>query len=99
MRRNVLLSRYNKQYNRYMENILEVAAIDAAYARIGGMIRRTPVLDWGAPGGGSWQPSVGTRLTLKLEQVQITGSFKVRGALNLILDLPDAERARGLVTA
>src|SRR5690349_17147843 len=81
-----------------MQN-LELAAIDAAYTRIGGIIRRTPVLDWATPGGGSWQPPAGTHLTLKLEQVQITGSFKVRGALNLILDLPEAERARGLVTA
>ena len=56
------------------------------------------MLDWGTPGD-AWQPPPGQRLTLKLEQLQLTGSFKVRGVLNLLADLPETERARGLVTA
>lgn len=36
---------------------------------------------------------------LKWENKQITGSFKLRGALNKILSLADWERERGLVTA
>lgn len=36
---------------------------------------------------------------LKLENLQPTGSFKVRGALNKVLSLSDPERARGIVTA
>jgi len=36
---------------------------------------------------------------LKLECVQVTGSFKARGALNRLLALSDAERARGVVAA
>ncbi len=36
---------------------------------------------------------------LKLENLQRTGSFKDRGALNRLLDLSDAEMARGVVTA
>jgi threonine dehydratase len=40
-----------------------------------------------------------TRVSLKLENLQHTGSFKVRGALNKILSLADHERARGVVTA
>jgi len=36
---------------------------------------------------------------LKLECVQVTGSFKARGALNKLLSLSDAERARGVVAA
>src|SRR5689334_1226270 len=36
---------------------------------------------------------------LKCENLQRTGSFKVRGAYNRIARLPDAERARGVVAA
>jgi len=36
---------------------------------------------------------------LKLENTQITGSFKLRGAVNKLLSLDDEERARGIVTA
>jgi threonine dehydratase len=37
-------------------------------------------------------------LALKCESFQKTGSFKPRGALNIILCLGDAERARGIIT-
>ena len=36
---------------------------------------------------------------LKLENTQITGSFKLRGAFNSILSLSDEEKAKGIVTA
>ena len=42
---------------------------------------------------------VGARIFLKLENLQITGSFKLRGAMNKILFLEPEERARGAVTA
>jgi threonine dehydratase len=38
-------------------------------------------------------------LSLKLECLQVSGSFKARGASNKILGLPESERRRGLVTA
>jgi threonine dehydratase len=41
----------------------------------------------------------GRELLLKLECWQPTGSFKVRGALNLLASLSAAERARGVFTA
>ena len=41
----------------------------------------------------------GRELLLKLECWQPTGSFKVRGALNLLSSLSAAERARGVVAA
>ncbi len=41
----------------------------------------------------------GTNAYLKLENLQMTGSYKERGALNKLLVLPDAERQRGLITA
>jgi threonine dehydratase len=42
---------------------------------------------------------VGAYIYLKLENWQITGSFKPRGALNCIAQLSDDERAHGIVTA
>ncbi|MGZ3637991.1 MAG: pyridoxal-phosphate dependent enzyme, partial [Ktedonobacterales bacterium] len=41
----------------------------------------------------------GSRVYLKLENIQHTGSFKVRGAMNALLSLTPAERARGIVAA
>ena len=41
----------------------------------------------------------GLPLHLKLENLQMTGSFKERGALNKLLTLTEAERARGVVAA
>jgi threonine dehydratase len=61
--------------------------VEAARARIGGYVRRTPVLELGAGGLG-----VPGRLTLKLELLQHTGSFKPRGAFNKLLasEVPEA---------
>jgi threonine dehydratase len=66
----------------------------AAASRISSIARETPVvpapeLSRSGDGGGAW---------LKLENLQTTGSFKVRGAANKIAALSDAERARGIVT-
>ncbi len=41
---------------------------------------------------------VGAAISLKLENLQITGSFKVRGAANKLLSLGEEERDRGVVT-
>src|SRR5438445_9457247 len=41
----------------------------------------------------------GTDVWLKFECFQITGSFKLRGALNALLTMSDAQRQRGVVTA
>ena len=41
----------------------------------------------------------GGRALLKLENTQPTGSFKVRGALNVLLALPPHVRERGIVAA
>lgn len=40
----------------------------------------------------------GASVYMKLENVQQTGSFKLRGATNKILSLSDEERARGVIT-
>lgn len=41
----------------------------------------------------------GQRVWLKLECENLTGAFKIRGALNALLSLPDADRSRGVVAA
>jgi len=41
----------------------------------------------------------GGRVWMKLENQQVTGSFKIRGAVNKILSLSDEEKGRGVVTA
>lgn len=71
-----------------------LADILSAQSRITDAIVRTPTT-----------PALALRdrlpcaLHLKLENLQRTGSFKDRGALNRLLDLSDAERKRGIVTA
>jgi len=65
-----------------------------AQPRICPHIRRTPLepaADLGRENGG--------RVFFKLESVQHTGSFKVRGALNRLLALDENERKAGVVTA
>ncbi len=42
--------------------------------------------------------SVGSKVVLKLESLQVTGSFKIRGATNKILSLSDDEKVRGVIT-
>ena len=41
----------------------------------------------------------GKEIYLKLENLQMTGSFKDRGASNRVLQLSDEERARGVVAS
>jgi threonine dehydratase len=60
--------------------------IEAAAARIAGHLRRTPVLAVTVP-----TPSGPWAVVLKLECLQVTGSFKPRGAFNSLLQL-DAPR-------
>lgn len=42
---------------------------------------------------------IGGQVFLKLENLQLTGSFKLRGAMNKILSLSQAQRERSVVTA
>ena len=76
-----------------MENLPFELDIAQARQTISALIRRTPVFranDLEEPGEG--------RIYLKLESLQVTGSFKVRGATNRILRLSPEERKRGVVT-
>ncbi len=75
--------------------MIELAGIEAAARRIAPHVRRTPLLDLGPLPGGD----PGSRLLLKLENLQVTGSFKARGATNKVLTLPAERVSLGLVTA
>ena len=69
--------------------------IQAAATRIEGYVRRTPILRT----EGLRQPFTEAELILKLEQLQVTGSFKARGASSKLTSLDDAAVKRGLITA
>lgn len=68
--------------------------VDAARKRIMGVVVRTPLVP--AP---ELSERCGAQVSLKLEGVQPTGSFKVRGAASKIRSLPPDAAARGVVTA
>jgi threonine dehydratase len=71
-----------------------VTDIEAARARIAGLARQTPVYSSETLGRLSGRP-----VFLKAENLQRTGSFKIRGALNKLATMTDDERAAGVVTA
>lgn len=64
-------------------------------------MRVTPVFAIGKPdfGAGIHQGANVPELYLKLENLQVSGSFKARGAMNAALNLDDDVRQKGLVTA
>jgi threonine dehydratase len=64
-----------------------------AHERIRGRIHRTPVLT-----SRSLNALAGAQLFFKCENLQKTGSFKIRGATNAIFSLTDEEAKRGVVT-
>ncbi|MER5559038.1 threonine/serine dehydratase [Streptomyces sp. NPDC002506] len=72
--------------------MITVADVEAAAARIAGHVIRTPTVP--SPGLSSL---LGAQVTAKLELLQRTGSFKVRGATAKLLSLDEAERAAGVV--
>lgn len=76
-----------------MINVLPtVADVADAYARLRGWVVETPVLESEA-----LNRRVGARVLCKAECLQHSGSFKIRGALNRLLELSYDERAAGVV--
>lgn len=73
---------------------MTLETIRAAHARIAPYIVRTPLLRLPA-----LDDALGCEVYVKAECMQRTGAFKLRGAMNKILTLTDAERARGFVAA
>jgi len=73
---------------------ISLEAIRAAAARTASYLHHTPVLSSRSLG----ERAGAAQLFLKCENFQKTGSFKPRGALNVVLTLPAEQRARGLIT-
>jgi len=67
--------------------------IQGALGRIAPFVHRTPVMTCRTLDGLSGRP-----LHFKCESMQRTGSFKLRGATNAVLRLPDDCASRGVVT-
>ena len=67
-----------------------------AAERIRGRVRHTPLLE-AAPSRG--HAAIAAQLVLKLESLQVTGSFKARGACNALAGLTPGALAQGVVTA
>ena len=88
----------------YSRVVLSLADVERARARIAPHIRetrlvrltRTPRTREDIP---LVDPRIDRPIWLKLECEQASGSFKARGALNCILALDEATKARGIVTA
>lgn len=75
-------------------NMLNFTSIEHAHALIKPYLYPTPLIRC------SWlEEKIATPVYAKLENCQRTGSFKMRGATNALLQLDHAVRSKGLVTA
>jgi len=68
--------------------------VRAARERLAGVARETPLYP-----SETFSRLSGRQVLLKAENLQRTGSFKIRGAYNTIATLPPAEREAGVVAA
>lgn len=75
--------------------MITLSDIEAAAVRIASHVRKTPLMEAAALA----KPLTDAKLWLKLECLQVTGSFKARGATNKLLTTPREALARGVVTA
>ena len=71
-----------------------ISDIYAAAKRLEGIVRKTPLIY-----SEFFSDISGNATYLKLENLQTTGAFKLRGAYNRISMLSEEERARGVITA
>ena len=71
----------------------DLESIREASRRISPHIERTPVMISDA-----LDELAGALLFFKCENLQLSGSFKIRGATNAVFSLSEAEAARGVVT-
>jgi threonine dehydratase len=79
--------------------LVSLAEIEAAAARIRPTARVTPLVEVPFPAAESALGGAGTdRLFLKCENLQPMGAFKIRGAFNMVAQLSEDERRRGVIT-
>ena len=74
--------------------MIDIADVRAARERLAGLVSETP-----CSYSETLSTLTGSRVFVKLENLQMTGSFKERGAANLLLQLSPEERRRGVVAA
>ncbi len=75
-------------------NTVTLQTIEAAQQRIKGEVYRSP-----CPYSLSLSKLCGCEIYCKLDHLQMTGSFKERGARNKLMQLADAEKSRGVIAA
>lgn len=68
------------------------AEVRLAAQRIRGVAKRTPVMT-----SRSLNDAAGLECYVKCENFQTSGSFKIRGATNFLRQIPEADRAKGVV--
>jgi threonine dehydratase len=73
--------------------ILQLADVEQAAARLAPIVHHTPVLR-----SRQLDALAGAQVFLKAECMQRTGSFKIRGAYNMLSQVDPAARARGVVS-
>jgi threonine dehydratase len=71
-----------------------IADVEAARVRLAGVARETPLYP-----SETFSRLTGRQILLKAENLQRTGSFKIRGAYNTIATLREKERTAGVVAA
>src|ERR1700686_4877871 len=76
-----------------MTNEVQLSDIQAAAARIRGIAHRTSVFT-----SRTFDALAGDSVFFKCENFQRGGAFKIRGASNFILSIPQDQLARGVVT-
>jgi len=72
--------------------VIDIASIQAARENLRGQVLKTPFTL-----SRTLSDIFGAEIWLKFENLQFTASFKERGALNRMLTLSDAERAKGVI--
>ncbi|MDR3224835.1 MAG: threonine ammonia-lyase [Clostridiales Family XIII bacterium] len=82
-----------KQINHYMKRD-HLAEIRRAAQTLEGVIKTTPLIR-----SDYYSGEYGCDVFIKPEQLQVTGSFKIRGAYNKIASLDEKERANGVIAS
>ena len=70
------------------------ADIEAARRRLAGVVSPTAIVT-----SSTLDQMIGARVLIKPENLQKTGSFKIRGAFNRVAAMTEAEKKRGVVAA
>jgi threonine dehydratase len=73
---------------------LSYADIESARRRLDGIVKPTPIMT-----STTLDQMIGARVLIKPENLQKTGSFKIRGAFNRVAAMTEAEKKRGVVAA